>query len=166
MIFLKRLLILMVFSTIICLQAEAQSKLRPTHVGIYQSNMVGQVAIGTDLNQKYFGDLRFTANDFSNTSFGIEGSFNRNLHQSDWFNFHLGLMLGYYFPRNGFTNIGGVYYSGNDEVRLGLPFGFSVMPFEPHRNFAFLLEATPNIFPQSGYGSLRANLGIRYTFRN
>lgn len=150
MIFLKRLLILVVFSTFICFQAEAQSKLRPTHVGVYHSGLVGQVAIGTDLNQKYFGDLRFQATDILETNFGIEGAVHRNLFQDDWFNFHVGFMAGYYFY---------------DSIRLGIPVGFSIMPFENHRRFAILLEASPNVFINNEYFNLRSNIGIRYSFR-
>lgn len=150
MVFQKRLLIIIVFSIFFCIHAQAQSKFRPTHVGIYHSGITGQVAIGTDFENRYFGDIRFAAPDILDTQFGFEGSFNRNLVQDDWFNFSVGVMAGYYFY---------------DAVRLGLPIGFTVKPIENHRNFAVLLEATPNIFTDSGYGSLRANIGIRYTFR-
>lgn len=149
--FLKSLFFLIAFSTFICFQAEAQSKLRPTHVGIYHSGMVGQVAIGTDLNQKYFGDLRFQATDILETNFGIEGAVHRNLFQDDWFNLHVGFMAGYYFY---------------DSIRLGIPVGFSIMPFENHRRFAILLEASPNVFLEGEFINIRANVGIRYTFRN
>ena len=128
----------------------AQSALRPTFAGIYQSGLVGQAGIGTDIEQKHFGELRFGANDVLESRFGIEGHFNRNIHQSDWFNFHAGLMLGYYFY---------------DEVRFGIPLGFTIKPIENHRNFAILMEATPNVFTLSSYFNLRVNLGIRYTFR-
>lgn len=149
--FLKSFFFLLAFSTFTCFQAEAQSKLRPSHVGIYHSGLVGQVAIGTDLNQKYFGDFRFQATDLLETNFGVEGAIHRNLFQDDWFNFHVGFMAGYYFD-------GG--------IRLGLPVGFSIMPFENHRRLAILLEASPNVFLESEFINLRANVGIRYTFRN
>ncbi|WP_291783151.1 hypothetical protein [Cecembia sp.] len=150
MAFRKRLFILIVFSIFFCIQLQAQSKLRPTHVGIYHSGLVGQVAIGTDLNQKYFGDLRFQATDILETNFGIEGALHRNLFQDDWFNFHIGLMAGYYFY---------------DSIRLGIPVGFSIMPFENHRRFSILLEASPNVFLNNEYFNLRSNIGIRYSFR-
>lgn len=146
----KRLFILVVFSTFFCIQVKAQSKLRPTHVGVYHSGLVGQVGIGTDVNQKYFGDLRFQATDILETNFGIEGAIHRNLFQDDWFNFHVGFMAGYYF---------------HDSIRLGIPVGFSIMPFENHRRLAVLLEASPNVFLNNEFFNLRANLGIRYTFR-
>lgn len=128
----------------------SQSALRPTFAGVYQSGLVGQVGIGTDIEKKHFGELRFGANDVLESRFGIEGHFNRNIHQSDWFNFHTGLMLGYYFY---------------GEVRFGIPVGFTIKPIENHRNFAILMEATPNVFTSSMYFNLRANLGVRYTFR-
>lgn len=131
--------------------AFSQNALRPTFVGVYQSGLVGQVGFGTDVEKKYFGELRFGANDVLESSFGIEGNFNRNIHQSDWFNFHTGLMLGYYFY---------------DEVRFGIPLGLTIKPIENHRNFAILMEATPNVFMESSYFNLRANVGIRYTFRS
>ncbi|MFN3802999.1 hypothetical protein [Belliella pelovolcani] len=130
--------------------ANAQSKLRPTFAGVYQSGLVGQVGIGTDVDQKYFGEIRIGANDVLDADFGIEGHFSRNLYRSDWFNFHTGAMFGYYF------------YSS---ARIGLPIGFTIKPIESHRNFAILMEATPNVFTFDSYVNLRASLGIRYTFR-
>lgn len=146
----KRWIAILVFSIIFCVQAQAQSKLRPAHVGVYHSGLVGQVAIGTDLNQKYFGDIRFQANDILETSFGIEGSLNRNLVRDDWFNFHIGFMAGYHF---------------NDNMRIGVPIGFTIMPFENHKRFAILMEASPNVFLSNDFFNLRANIGLRYTFR-
>ncbi|WP_245812644.1 hypothetical protein [Belliella buryatensis] len=130
--------------------ANAQSKLRPTFAGVYQSGLVGQVGIGTDNEKKYFGEIRFGANDVLETGFGIEGHFNRNIYKSDWFNFHAGAMFGY------------VFYSS---ARIGLPIGFTIKPIESHRNFAILMEATPNVFTSDSYVNLRASLGVRYTFR-
>ena len=144
------LLFIFVFLTVLHVQAQEQSKFRPTHVGIYHSGITGQVAIGTDFNNRYFGDIRFGAADLLETRFGIEGSVNWNLFQDDWFNFSVGIMAGYYFY---------------DDIRLGLPLAFTIKPFENHRRLAFLLEATPNIFADSGYTSLRGNIGIRYLFR-
>ncbi len=144
------LVVIFVFLTIFHVQAQEPSKFRPAHVGIYHSGLTGQVAIGTDFDNRYFGDIRFGAADLLETRFGIEGSVNRNLFQDEWFNFSAGIMVGYYFY---------------EDARLGLPLAFTIKPFENHRSFAFLLEATPNIFADSGYASLRANIGIRYLFR-
>ncbi|WP_228780105.1 hypothetical protein [Aquiflexum lacus] len=138
------------FASTLMANAQEKSKLRPAHVGVYHSGLVGQVAIGTDLNQKYFGDIRFQANDILETSFGIEGSLNRNLVRDDWFNFHIGFMVGYHF---------------NDNMRIGVPIGFTIMPCENHKRFAILMEASPNVFLSNDFFNLRANIGLRYTFR-
>lgn len=137
------------FSIMFCTKVEAQSALRPTYAGIYHSGILGQVGIGTDIDRKYFGELRFTASDILEAQFGIEGSVNRNVYRDDWFNFHVGIMAGYYF-------------SGNP--RFGVPIGFTIKPIENHRNFAVVIEATPNFFTD-GYTNLRGNIGLRYTFR-
>ncbi|MCH7398295.1 hypothetical protein MM236_09855 [Belliella sp. DSM 107340] len=140
----------LVLLAIVSNHSFSQSALRPEFAGVYHSGLMGQVGIGTNLDRKYFGEIRFGANDVLNSSFGIEGHFNRNIYKDDWFNFHVGVMLGYYFY---------------DQVRAGLPLGLTIKPIENHRNFAFLIEATPNIFVDEGYANLRANIGIRYTFR-
>lgn len=145
-------LLMVVFTTGFCVQVLAQSKIAPVHAGIYYSGLKGQVAIGTDIEKKYFGELRFGANDVLESPFGIEALIHRNLVREEWFNFHLGLMVGPYFE------------SGN--LRVGVPLGFTLKPFENHKQLAFLMEATPNAFIDIGsYFNLRANVGLRYTFR-
>jgi hypothetical protein len=146
-------LLIVVLTTVFCAQALAQSKIAPVHAGIYYSGLKGQVAIGTDIEQKYFGELRFGANDILESPFGIEALIHKNLVREERFNFHLGLMVGPYFD------------SGN--FRLGIPLGFTIKPFENHKQLAFLMEATPNAFVDAigSYINLRANLGLRYTFR-
>ncbi|PSL05544.1 hypothetical protein [Cecembia rubra] len=145
-----RFLLIVVFSVLFCIQVQAQSKIVPVHAGVYYSGLKGQVAIGTDIEQKYFGELRFGANDMLDSPFGIEALFHRNLVREEWFNFHMGFMVGAYFE--------------SDDFRVGIPLGFTIKPFENHRQLAFLMEATPNVFVES-YFNLRANLGLRYTFR-
>ncbi|MCH7414725.1 hypothetical protein MM213_14590 [Belliella sp. R4-6] len=148
--FKKVFFISLVLLAIVSSRSFSQSALRPTFAGVYHSGLKGQVGIGTDIDQKYFGEIRFGANDVLETSFGIEGLFNRNIYKDEWFNFHAGLMLGYYFY---------------DEFRIGIPLGFTIKPIENHRNFAVLMEATPNTFGGSRYTNLRASIGVRYTFR-
>lgn len=145
----NQFLLIIVFSIMFCIQLQAQSALRPTYAGLYHSGILGQVGIGTDLERKYFGEIRFTAGDLLETQFGIEGSLNRNIYRDDWFNFHIGFMTGYYF---------------RGDIRLGAPIGFTIKPIENHRNFAVVMEATPNFF-LDGYTNLRGNIGLRYTFR-
>ena len=149
----QHVLLFVVFSTIFSVHLQAQSKIAPVHAGVYFSGLKGQVAIGTDIEQKYFGELRFGANDVLDSPFGIEVLIHRNLVREEWFNFHLGLMAGPYFD--------------SGDVRIGIPLGFTIKPFENHRRFAFLMEATPNVFVDNvgSYANLRANLGLRYTFR-
>ncbi|UJP66418.1 hypothetical protein [Mongoliitalea daihaiensis] len=119
------------------------------HVGIYHSGVIGQVGIGSNIENKNFGELRFTASELINFPFTIEGYFNRNLKQSEWYNLHAGLMLGYSF---------------DDWIRFGVPLGMTFKPIKEHRQFAILLEATPNYFFDGL--NLRANIGVRYSFSN
>lgn len=142
------LLLFTCFCLLFFTEAFSQSKIKPFHAGIYQGGIVTQVAFGTDFEKQYFGELRFTASDVLNYPFGVEGYFNRNLKRTDWYNIHLGVMLG-------------VMEFGN--VRAGLPLGVTIKPIEGHRNFGVLLEATPNFFIDNGFG-LRGDLGIRYSF--
>lgn len=146
----NQVLLIIVFSAFFCIYVQAQSVIAPVHAGVYYSGLKGQVAIGTDIEKKYFGELRFGANDVLDSPFGIEALFHRNLVREEWFNFHLGFMAGVYFE--------------SDDLRVGIPLGFTIKPFENHRRLAFLMEATPNVFVES-YFNLRANLGLRYTFR-
>lgn len=149
----NQFLLIVIFSIMFCVQVQAQRKIAPVHAGVYYSGLKGQVAIGTDIEKKYFGELRFGANDILDSPFGIEALIHRNLVRDEWFNFHLGLMVGPYF-RSG-------------DFRIGIPLGFTIKPFENHRRLAFLMEATPNAFVDNfgSYANLRANLGLRYTFR-
>ncbi|MFD2033279.1 hypothetical protein ACFSKL_00675 [Belliella marina] len=133
----------------VSIKANSQSVFREAFAGVYHSGIVSQVGIGTDFDRKYYGEIRFSAADVLDQQFGIEGQFSRNWVRDDWFNFHTGLMLGYYF---------------HEYVRVGVPLGFTIKPIENHRNFAILMEATPNIFVEEGYANLRANIGVRYSF--
>jgi hypothetical protein len=130
-------------------KGQAQSKLSPVHVGVYHSGITGQIGIGTDLEKRYFGELRLMASDVLDYPFGFEGYLNRNLKKDDWYNFHVGFSLGYFF---------------NDAVRMGLPIGLTLKPIQSNRNFGILMEAMPNYFFRSDNFNLRANIGLRYSF--
>jgi hypothetical protein len=120
------------------------------HVGVYHSGLVNQLGVGTDIDKKYFGEIRLHASDLFDFPFGVEGLFHRNFKRTNWYNLHAGLMLG-------------VFEFGS--FRVGLPLGLGFKPIANHRNFSLLLEGTPNLFPDSGSFNIRANIGLRYTFR-
>lgn len=144
---MKKALLLPLFLTLSIFSfAQESGKI---HAGIYHGGIIGQVGIGTNFENKNFGELRFSASDIVNYPFNIEGYFNRNFIQSDWYNIHAGLMLGYSFY---------------EDIRLGLPIGMTFKPIKEHRQFGILLEAMPNYF--LGNPNLRASIGIRYNFSN
>lgn len=117
--------------------------------GVYSSGILTQIGIGSDPENKFFGEGRLFAGDYINNFFGFEALGQYNLKQSDWHNISGGLMLGYYD-----------YVEG---VRVGLPVLLAIKPIETHRNFAIILEATPMY--NEGL-ALRGNLGLRYTIGN
>lgn len=117
------------------------------HAGIYHGGLIGQIGIGTNFENKNFGELRFSASDIIDYPFNIEGYFNRNFVQGEWYNLHAGIMLGYSFY---------------EDIRFGIPVGMTFKPIKDHRQFGILLEATPNYF--FGGANLRANIGVRYNF--
>jgi len=111
-------------------------------VGIYHSGTTGQVGVGTDLEKKFFGELRFMASDRLELSFGAEGVGQYNFYRSESYNIHGGLMLGYY-----------------GDVALGLPVGITIKPFSTFQRLGVLMEATPYLLGSQGF--LRGNLGLR-----
>jgi hypothetical protein len=64
------------------------------------------------------------------------------------YNLHLGLMVGY-------TDFG--------DGRIGVPLGLSFKPVTNHKQFSLLMEGTPMLANNSL--TLRANIGLRYTFK-
>lgn len=149
---MKKIYLLLVscFCLLFCTEAFSQSKIKPLHVGVYQGSLITQVAIGTDFEKKYFGELRLNTTDLLDFPFSIEGNFNRNLKRTDWYNIHLGLMLR-------------VWEFG--DLSAGLPLGLTIKPIEAHRNLGILLETTP-VVSFFGNVNLRGVLGVRYSFGN
>tara|TARA_R110002096_G_scaffold53268_1_gene138517 strand:- start:670 stop:1113 length:444 start_codon:yes stop_codon:yes gene_type:complete len=130
--------VLLMFSTF---KGNAQ-----VHVGIYHEGILSHVGVGSDPEKKIFGEARVLAGGVINPFMGVEALGHYNFRQTDWYNLHGGLMLGY-------TEI--------TDVQAGLPFGLSLKPIANHRQFSILLEGTPM------YGSyeftFRALIGLRYT---
>jgi hypothetical protein len=138
---MKKLLVfsvLFLFATLI--QAHAQ-----VSAGVYQLSSSTLVSVGTDTDNKMFGEARLSTGRFV----GFEGTFGYNFIQKSDVNFYSGFHLGTEGNQDGFY--------------LGIPFGLLVKPFTA-KNFGFVMEASP-IFPTE-YGSyFRAGLGLKYTFR-
>lgn len=138
--------IVLIFGVFISIQLQAQ-----VHVGVYHSGYINQVGVGTDNEKLYFGELRLLATDIIDFPFGVEGMFHRNFNRGEWVNLHAGIMLG-------------ILENGNN-AKVGLPLGLTFKPIAAHRNFAILMEATPNIYTGSGTFAIRSNIGLRYSFR-
>lgn len=114
--------------------------------GVYRLSSATFASIGTDPENKIFGEARVS----TGGRVGIEGTFGYNFVQKEEVNFYSGFLLGTEGNRDG--------------LYLGVPLGVLVKPFANTRNFGFLMEASP-IFPTE-YGTyFRAGIGLRYTFR-
>lgn len=122
---------------LVSLSAKAQM-----HIGTYYNGFWPQIGIGTDNEKKNFGELRLVAPDRVFRNFGAEGIFNRNFHQSDWYNIHGGIMVG---------------YDGN--ASIGIPLGLTFKPISSFRGFGIFMEGTPFYYVDDVY--LRASLGLR-----
>lgn len=138
--------IVLIFGVFISIQSLSQ-----VHVGVYHSGYINQVGVGTDNEKLYFGELRLLATDIIDFPFGVEGMFHRNFKRGEWVNLHAGIMLG-------------ILENGNN-AKVGLPLGLTFKPIAAHRNFAILMEATPNIYTGPGNFAIRSNIGLRYSFR-
>lgn len=138
---MKKLLVfsaLLFFGTIYQTHAQISA-------GIYRLSSATFASIGTDPDNKMFGEARVS----TGGSVGIEGTFGYNFVQSDEVNFYSGFHLGTEGNRDGFY--------------LGVPLGLLVKPFSS-KNFGFTMEASP-IFPSERGNFFRAGLGLKYTFR-
>lgn len=118
-------------------------------VGVYSNGLLHQIGVGSNPENKFFGEARILAGDEYNRFFSLEAIGQVALKRSDWHDISGGLMVGYHGP--------------SDQARIGLPFLLAIKPVEAHRNFAIMLEATP----MYSYDiALRGSLGIRYTIGN
>ncbi|GMQ28979.1 hypothetical protein [Algoriphagus confluentis] len=111
-------------------------------VGVYHSGISAQVGVGTNIEKKFFGELRFWAPDRLDLDFGVEALGQYNFYRSEWYNFHGGLMIGYY-----------------GDGAIGLPIGATIKPISSFQRLGLLMEATPYIL--GGNFFLRGNLGLR-----
>ncbi|EPA00270.1 hypothetical protein A33Q_0141 [Indibacter alkaliphilus LW1] len=118
-------------------------------MGLYKGGLTNQIGVGTDFEKKYFGELRVIAPDMVNYPSGIEGLFHHNFKQTEWYNLHVGLMLGLH---------------RFEQAKAGIPLGFSFKPISGHRHFIILAETTPYFLASPGELFLRANIGLRYNF--
>lgn len=113
--------------------------------GVYRLSSTTFAAIGTDPDNKIFGEARVS----TGRQVGFEGTFGYNFVQREEVNFYSGFHLG--------------SEGGDDGLYLGIPLGVLVKPFTA-KNFGFLLEASP-IFPGENRNYFRAGIGLKYTFR-
>ncbi len=113
--------------------------------GVYRLSSHTFAAIGSDPDQKMFGEGRVS----TGSNIGIEGTFGYNFIQRDEVNFYSGFHLG---------------TRSEESLYLGIPLGLFIKPFSESRNFGFLLEASP-IFPTESSAYFRAGIGIKYVFR-
>jgi hypothetical protein len=117
-------------------------------VGVYHTSYYTQLGAGTNPEAKYFGEARLFAGDIFNRFFGLEAIGQYNFQRSEWYNLSGGLMLGYH---------------EFEDFRFGFHGMLAVKPIETHRNLALILDTTPFYNVHRGL-SLRASVGIRYTF--
>lgn len=113
--------------------------------GVYRLSSVTYASIGSDPDQKIFGEARVSTGE----RIGIEGTFGYNFIQRDEVNFYSGAHLG---------------NQPSDGLYLGIPLGILIKPFTASRNVGLSMEASP-IFPLDSRTYFRAGIGLRYTFR-
>lgn len=113
--------------------------------GLYTNGILSQVAIGSNPEKQFFAEGRLLAGDILNKAYGVEAIGQYNFKRSDWHNISGGLMLGYHEI---------------DDFRVGVPVLLTLKPIQNHKQFAFILEATP-LF--NGDIALRGNFGLKYT---
>jgi len=111
---------------------------------IYRFGSQTFAAIGSDPDNKVFGEARFSGN--------LEATLGVNLIRREEVNFYSGFHLG-------------VDNSWDNDFYLGVPFGLLVKPFSETRNFGFVLEFSPIFLTDRGDGDFRAGIGFKYTFR-
>jgi hypothetical protein len=132
------ILMLLFFATVSQVHAQISA-------GVYRLSSETFAAIGTDPDNKMFGEARVS----TGNNIGIEGTFGYNFIQKEEVNFYSGFHLG----------TGG----NSDSLYLGVPLGLLLKPFNS-KNFGFLLEASP-IFRTERSNYFRAGIGLKYTFR-
>jgi len=127
----------------IALETNAQ-----VSAGVYRLSSHTFAAIGSDPDNKVFGEARFS----TGSRVGLEGTLGYNFVQRTDANFYSGFHLG-------------VDNNWGNDFYLGVPFGLLIKPFPEARNFGFLMEASPILRTGSGNAFFRAGIGLKYTFR-
>ncbi|WP_026950680.1 hypothetical protein [Algoriphagus mannitolivorans] len=117
-------------------------------VGIYHSGTMAQIGVGTDIEKKFFGELRFLAPDRIELDHGVEVIGQYNFYRTEWYNLHGGLMVGFF----GDLSIG-------PDAAIGLPLGTTIKPISAFQRLGILMEATPYILSDQFF--LRGNIGLR-----
>lgn len=111
-------------------------------VGVYHSGIGAQIGVGTNIEKKFFGELRLLAPDRLELDLGVEAIGQYNFYRSEWYNLHGGLMVGYYGAE-----------------AIGLPVGATIKPVSSFRRLGILMEVTPYVLESEFF--LRGNLGLR-----
>jgi hypothetical protein len=114
--------------------------------GVYRLSSSTFASIGTDPDNKMFGEARVS----TGNNVGVEGTFGYNFIQKEEVNFYSGFHLG--------------TEGNNDGLYLGVPLGLLLKPFNS-KNFGFLLEASPIFRTERSSNYFRAGIGLKYTFR-
>lgn len=138
---------IVVLSIFMLLTILVESKAQVS-AGVYRLSSHTFAAIGSDPDNKVFGEARFS----TGRRVGLEGTLGYNFVQRSDVNFYSGFHLG-------------VDNNWENDFYLGVPFGLLIKPFAESRNFGFLMEASPVIRTDSGNAFFRAGLGLKYTFR-
>lgn len=132
----KSLLVFLTLILLVTFESHAQ-----VSAGVYRLSSATFAAIGTDPDQKIFGEARIS----TGWRVDLEGTFGYNFVQTSDVNFYSGFHIG-----------------GRRGLYAGIPLGLLVKPFS-NKDFGLMMEASP-IFT-SGPEYFRAGLGLKYTFR-
>jgi hypothetical protein len=108
--------------------------------GIYRLSSGTFAAIGTNPDQKIFGEARVS----TGWRVDLEATFGYNFIQSSDVNFYSGFHIG-----------------GRSGVYAGIPLGLLVKPFTS-KDFGLVMEASPIFGSRENF---RAGIGLKYTFR-
>ena len=140
---MKLVYLSIIMFSVFLVEANAQ-----VSAGVYRLSSNTFAAIGSDPDNKVFGEARFS----TGNRVGLEGTLGYNFVQRSDVNFYSGFHLG-------------IENNWDNDFYLGVPFGLLIKPFTEAKNFGFLMEASPIIRTDSGSAFFRAGIGLKYTFR-
>ena len=86
-------------------------------VGMYSNGILHQVGVGTNPENKFFGEARILAGDYYNRLLGVEAIGQISIKRSDWHNISGGLMVGYGMARSGNCGFGAIARLGGGDMR-------------------------------------------------